>query len=89
LIFDEATSSLDVETEAEITATLTQLGDLTKIVVAHRLSTVRAADQVLFFRRGRVEAQGRFEDVRRAVPDFARQVQLSGLSPMNLGTEAL
>jgi ABC-type multidrug transport system fused ATPase/permease subunit len=89
LIFDEATSSLDVETEAEITATLTQLGDLTKIVVAHPRSTVRDPDHVRLLRWGRVEAQGRFEDVRRAVPDFARQVQLSGLSPINLGTEAL
>jgi ATP-binding cassette, subfamily B, bacterial PglK len=81
LILDEATSSLDVETEAEITQTLSQLTGLTKIVVAHRLSTVREADQVLFLRRGRLEASGRFEEVRRAVPDFARQVQLSGLTP--------
>jgi ABC-type multidrug transport system fused ATPase/permease subunit len=81
LILDEATSSLDVETEAEITHTLSKLIGLTKIVVAHRLSTVREADQILFLRRGRLEASGRFEEVRRSVADFARQVQLSGLSP--------
>jgi len=81
LILDEATSSLDVETEAEITQTLSALTDLTKIVVAHRLSTVRDADQVLFLRDGRIEARGSFDEVRDAVPDFARQVQLSGLSP--------
>lgn len=81
LILDEATSSLDVEVEAEITQTLSRLSDLTKIVVAHRLSTVREAAQVLFMRDGRIEARGTFEAVRRAVPDFARQVQLSGLSP--------
>ena len=81
LILDEATSSLDVETEAEITQTLSALTDLTKIVVAHRLSTVRDADQVLFLRDGRIEARGTFDEVRDAVPDFARQVQLSGLSP--------
>jgi ATP-binding cassette subfamily C protein len=80
LILDEATSSLDVETEAEITRTLSTLTGLTKIVVAHRLSTVREADQVLFLRDGHVEARGTFESVRQAVPDFARQVQLSGLS---------
>lgn len=81
LMLDEATSSLDVETEAEITQTLSRLEGLTKVVVAHRLSTVREADQVLFFRDGRLEAAGTFDGVRRAVPDFARQVQLSGLSP--------
>jgi ABC-type multidrug transport system fused ATPase/permease subunit len=81
LVLDEATSSLDVETEAEITSTLAGLEGLTKIVVAHRLSTVRHADQVIFLRNGRVEATGKFDEVRRAVPDFARQVRLSGLSP--------
>jgi ABC-type multidrug transport system fused ATPase/permease subunit len=81
LILDEATSALDVETEAEITRTFTELEGLTKIVVAHRLSTVRHADEVLFFRAGRLEASGRFDDVSRAIPDFARQVQLSGLTP--------
>jgi ABC-type bacteriocin/lantibiotic exporter with double-glycine peptidase domain len=81
LILDEATSSLDVETEAEITSTLAGLEGLTKIVVAHRLSTVRHADQVIFLRNGRVEATGKFDEVRRVVPDFARQVRLSGLSP--------
>lgn len=79
LMLDEATSALDVETEAEITGTLSQLEGLTKIVVAHRLSTVRDADQVLFFREGRLVASGSFEDVSLAVPDFARQVELSGL----------
>jgi ABC-type multidrug transport system fused ATPase/permease subunit len=81
LIFDEATSSLDVETEAEITTTLAGLAGLTKIVVAHRLSTVRDADNVLFMRGGRITATGTFDEVRRDVPDFARQVHLSGLSP--------
>ena len=80
LILDEATSALDVETEAEITQTLTGLEGLTKIVVAHRLSTVRNADQVLFFRQGRIVARGTFDEVGRAVPDFARQVELSGIA---------
>jgi ABC-type multidrug transport system fused ATPase/permease subunit len=80
LILDEATSALDVETEAEITGTLTQLEGLTKIVVAHRLSTIRNADQVLFFKAGRLVAEGTFEQVCLAVPDFARQAELSGLT---------
>lgn len=79
LILDEATSALDVQTEAEITETLSRLDGLTKIVVAHRLSTVRDAEHVLFFSEGRLVAGGSFEDVSSAVPDFARQVELSGL----------
>jgi ABC-type multidrug transport system fused ATPase/permease subunit len=79
LILDEATSALDVETEAEITDTLAQLEGLTKIVVAHRLSTVKHAEQVIFLRAGRVIAGGTFAEVSAAVPDFARQIELSGL----------
>jgi ABC-type multidrug transport system fused ATPase/permease subunit len=79
LILDEATSALDVETEAEITDTLAQLDGLTKIVVAHRLSTVKHAEQVLFLRAGQVVANGSFAEVSAAVPDFARQVELSGM----------
>jgi ABC-type multidrug transport system fused ATPase/permease subunit len=79
LILDEATSALDVQTEAEITETLSGLQGLTKIVVAHRLSTVRHAEQVLFLRDGRLVAGGTFQDVSAAVPDFARQVELSGM----------
>ncbi len=80
LILDEATSALDVQTEAEITDTLSGLEGLTKIVVAHRLSTVQHAEQVLFLRGGRLIAGGTFRDVSAAVPDFARQVELSGMS---------
>ncbi len=79
LILDEATSALDVQTEAEITETLSGLEGLTKIVVAHRLSTVRHAEQVLFLREGRLVAGGTFQEVSDAVPDFARQVELSGM----------
>lgn len=81
LVLDEATSALDVETEAEIAETLAALSTtLTTVVVAHRLSTVQKADHVLFFKEGRVDAQGTFAEVCAAVPDFARQVALSGLS---------
>lgn len=80
LVLDEATSALDVDTEARITETLFRLDSVrTKIVVAHRLSTVREADQVMYFQSGRVTAQGTFAEVSAQVPDFARQIALAGL----------
>jgi ABC-type multidrug transport system fused ATPase/permease subunit len=48
-------------------------------MIAHRLSTVRNADIVVYLSEGRVIAMGSFDEVRRAVPDFDRQAQLMGL----------
>jgi ABC-type multidrug transport system fused ATPase/permease subunit len=80
LVLDEATSNLDAETEHLLVETLQQLhGDVTLIVVAHRLATVRAADRVIYLDDGRVLADGSFETVRSNVPGFSRQAQLLGL----------
>ena len=80
LVLDEATSALDAETERAITATLRELeGDVSTITIAHRLATIRFADEVIFLRRGVIEARGTFDEVRAAVPDFDRQAQLLGL----------
>ncbi len=80
LILDEATSSLDSETEQAITDTLRELeGHVTTITVAHRLATVRLADQIAFFRNGELVSRGTFEEVREQVPDFRRQAALLGL----------
>lgn len=81
LVLDEATSALDNVTEHEITETLAQLsGDLTIVIVAHRLSTVRGADSLVFLKQGRIEAQGTFDEVRAESEDFARLVELGDLS---------
>jgi ABC-type multidrug transport system fused ATPase/permease subunit len=48
-------------------------------MIAHRLSTVRNADQVIYMDKGRIIAQGTFEEVRRTVPDFDAQAKLMGL----------
>ena len=81
LILDEATSALDNVTEHEITETLAQLkGRLTIVIVAHRLSTVRDADTLVFLKEGRIAATGTFADVRRTNDDFARLVELGDLS---------
>ncbi len=80
LVLDEATSALDAETEQSIIATLEQLeGEVTTVTVAHRLATVRRADQLLYLHDGRVVARGTFDEVRDAVPDFDRQASLLGL----------
>lgn len=81
LVLDEATSSLDVETEAAVTAALSDLhGSTTVLVIAHRLSTVRDADEVFYLEEGRLVCSGSFEDVTRAAPRFADHARLSGLT---------
>ena len=80
IILDEATSALDVSTESEISDALLALkGNVTLVLVAHRLSTVRNADLVLYVDSGRIIAQGTFEEVRLQVPQFDRQANLLGL----------
>jgi len=80
LVLDEATSALDGETEANITSALNSLkGEVTIVLIAHRLSTVRDADKVAYIDEGRIIATGSFEEVRFAVPDFDKQASLMGL----------
>ena len=80
LVLDEATSSLDGKTESAISEAVGKLhGNVTIISIAHRLSTVRNADKVVYLDRGKVLAQGKFEEVRTKVPDFDAQAKLMGL----------
>ena len=80
LVLDEATSSLDGETEASISDAIHALrGSTTVVMIAHRLSTVRNADIVVYLSEGEVMATGTFDEVRKAVPDFDRQAKLMGL----------
>lgn len=80
ILFDEATSALDIETEAAIAAVLESMrGKITRIVIAHRLSTVVTADKVLYLEQGRTLAYGSFADVRRVVPSLHREAELMGL----------
>lgn len=80
LILDEATSSLDGETEAAISEAINALkGNVTVVLIAHRLSTVRNADRVVYMDCGTVRAVGTFEQVKNQVPDFYNQAKLLGL----------
>lgn len=80
LVLDEATSSLDGQTEADISDSINKLkGSVTVLIVAHRLSTVRNCDQVIYMDKGEILFQGSFSQVRSAVPDFDRQAELMGL----------
>lgn len=81
LVLDEATSALDSITEARVTESIHSLGaSVTKVVIAHRLSTVRHADQLVFLDDGRVSAIGTFEEVQRSNPTFRRLVELGSLN---------
>lgn len=80
LILDEATSSLDGVSEHEITESLLALkGRCTVVVIAHRLSSIRNFDRVIYLESGAIKAVGSFEDVRRLVPEFDNQAKLMGL----------
>ena len=80
LVLDEATSSLDGQTEADLSEAVNKLkGEVTVILIAHRLSTVRSADQVIYLDKGEMLAKGTFDSVRTAVPDFDSQAKLMGL----------
>ena len=80
LILDEATSSLDGIIEDNITLAIAEsLLNVTRIVIAHRLSTVQYADRVIYIEQGKILASGSFTEVRSAVPDFDKTAGLMGL----------
>lgn len=82
LVLDEATSALDAETEAAITGMLEELEeDVTTVIIAHRLSTVRDVDLVVYLQDGRAQAQGSFDEVCSLIPALQRQASLMGLRP--------
>lgn len=80
LVLDEATSALDSETEKFISDAIESLrGKTTIIIIAHRLSTVRNADKVMYLEEGKPLAIGTFDEVRRKVSNFDKQARLLGL----------
>jgi ATP-binding cassette subfamily B protein len=81
LILDEATSALDAATEARVSKALkTLMAGRTTFVIAHRLSTVRDADEILVFDDGRIVEQGNFTTLLARRGHFAELVETQ-LSP--------
>ncbi len=80
LVLDEATSALDGKSELDVSDAIYALkGSMTVVLIAHRLSTVRQADMVIYLDHGDLVAAGTFDQVRLAVPDFDQQAKLMGL----------
>ncbi len=81
LILDEATSALDAETEAKIKRALDTLRERrTTFVIAHRLSTVADADQILVLDHGRIVETGKFRNLAEAGGLFSRMVAEGGFT---------
>ena len=71
LVLDEATSNLDQATEHRIVETLGALqGDITMIVVTHRIASVRHCERVLYLEQGTVRALGSLDEIRAVAPGF-------------------
>jgi len=72
LVFDEATSALDNLTEKSVMQSIDSMShNITIIIIAHRLSTVRKCDQIYLLERGKVKASGNFDQLSKKSKDFA------------------
>jgi len=81
LVLDEATSSLDAITESKVMESVKLLrGNTTVVIVAHRLTTIKDADQVIYLEDGKVLGMGTFTDLQRTLPQFEEQVRLGLLT---------
>lgn len=85
LILDEATSALDLETESAIADSLAHLkGKCTILVIAHRLSTVKNADNVFIMEAGEIVANGKFEELAKTNSTLMKYIELSELADFKM-----
>lgn len=76
IVLDEGTSSLDGNTEKYVTDYLFSLkGKVTIIIVAHRLSSIKMADNIYYLEEGKIKGSGTFNELQESVPGFAEQVK--------------
>lgn len=81
LILDEATSSVDTETEREIQNAINKIaGTRTLIVIAHRLSTIKRADKIIVIENGKIAEQGKHDELINKQGVYARLCSVQGLS---------
>ncbi|MCQ2956202.1 MAG: ABC transporter ATP-binding protein/permease [Opitutales bacterium] len=77
LVLDEVTASLDVETERKISDVINGLkGKCTILAIAHRLSTLKQCDRILYVKEGRITGEGCFEDLYQTSPEFSHMVDV-------------
>jgi ATP-binding cassette subfamily B protein len=80
LVLDEATSALDVETESRVKEAIDGVRQgRTTFIIAHRLTTVRDADLVVFMDQGRIIEMGGFQDLSATNGRFAALLRAGGL----------
>ena len=80
LLMDEATSALDRESEERVSALLEErTRGITRVVVAHRLSTISACDRLMYVSDGRVTMAASLQELGASLPDFANQVSQMGI----------
>jgi len=71
LFLDESTSSLDVQTEQEIVNNIiVKMKDITRVVIAHRISTIRSADRIAYLKNGVIVTIGTYRELKEQIPDF-------------------
>ncbi len=81
LFLDEATSSLDIETEDRVSRTIAKLkGEKTIIAIAHRLSTLKECDALLYMKDGKIIDKGTFRELKEKYPDFENMLELSSFN---------
>jgi len=80
IIMDEATASIDPQTEAKIQRSMEKLlAGKTALIVAHRLTSVLDADEILYFSNGRITARGKHNELLQKSPEYQKLVELQML----------
>ena len=80
IIFDEATSSLDNQTETEITTIIREFKNRkTLIVIAHRLTTILNASKIVYMNKGKIVSSGTLSEIRQSVPQFESDLKNLGI----------